>query len=330
MSHLKDNLIKKNEESKPFVKLNKEKISIQKTGLPALLLASVVSCSTLFPDANAASPVPKISWQGRLIQNGIAVDGSRMMTFTLYDEQNTALWQEVQQVDITNGVYSVLLGAVKQLNLPFDKPYYLGVSIDGSAILSPLQPLVSSPYAMMAGSIADGAITTTQKIGIECENNQTLKKSPNGWVCADFPPAMLTGTADPTNDIGQDGDFYYQSARQMLVGPKSNGVWPAGVSLQGPRGAKGATGAVGPTGDKGATGLAGAAGPVGAVGPTGPKGAAGAVGSVGPTGPKGGTGATGATGSTGATGATGATGPKGAKGPKGPKGATGPTGPAGP
>ena len=125
MSHLKDNLIKNNEKSKPVVKLNKEKISSQKTGLSALLLAGVVSYSTMLSDANAASPVPKISWQGRLIQNGVAVEGSRMMTFTLYDEQNTALWHEVQHVKITNGIYSVLLGAVNQLNLPFDKPCYI-------------------------------------------------------------------------------------------------------------------------------------------------------------------------------------------------------------
>jgi hypothetical protein len=284
----------------------------------------------MLSDINAASPVPKISWQGRLIQNGVAVEGSRMMTFTLYDEQNTVLWQEVQQVSISNGVYSVLLGAVNQLNLPFDKPYYLGVSIDGNAILSPLQPLVSSPYAMTAGSLADGALTTTKKIGIECENNQILKKSANGWVCANFPAAMLTGTADPTNNIGQDGDFYYQSTSQMMVGPKSNGVWPAGVSLQGPKGATGAagekgatgpTGHAGPTGDAGpagAGGSPGAAGPAGAVGPTGaagptgavgPTGAAGPTGAVGPTGPKGATGATGVTGVTGVTGPTGPTGP---------------------
>ncbi|QRQ85978.1 hypothetical protein [Cupriavidus oxalaticus] len=66
--------------------------------------------------------------------------------------------------------------------------------------------------------------------------------------------AMLSGTTDPGPDVGQDGDFYLNTATWMLFGPKANGVWPAGVSIAGPAGG---TGAQGNTGSGGNTGLAG-------------------------------------------------------------------------
>ena len=83
----------------------------------------------------------------------------------------------------------------------------------------------------------------------------------------------------------------------MIFGPKTAGIWPAGVSL------------IGPTGSTGATG---AQGPIGPVGPQGTQGLTGAIGATGATGPQGPIGLTGSQGPQGATGATGATGPQGA------------------
>ncbi len=120
---------------------------------------------------------------------------------------------------------------------------------------------------------------------------------------------VRNGTGAPLAATGVDGDFYIDTATDVIYGPKSGGVWPAtGTSLTGPAGP---TGAAGPAGSQGVPG---------ATGPAGPAGAAGAAGAVGPAGPQGVPGATGATGTAGATGAT---------GPAGPAGATGATGPAG-
>jgi hypothetical protein len=81
---------------------------------------------------------------------------------------------------------------------------------------------------------------------------------------------ILNGTTTPTSTIGNNGDFYLDTAIHTLYGPKADGAWPtAGTSLVGPQGPKGATGATGATGAKGATGAHGA---IGAQGPAGTNG----------------------------------------------------------
>jgi hypothetical protein len=72
---------------------------------------------------------------------------------------------------------------------------------------------------------------------------------------------VANGTADPTSSTGVDGDFYINTATNMLFGPKASGAWPTGVSLVGPTGATGAQGIQGLTGDQGIQGLMGATGP---------------------------------------------------------------------
>jgi hypothetical protein len=114
---------------------------------------------------------------------------------------------------------------------------------------------------------------------------------------------MLTGTGAPDNALGQDGDFYFDSAAKAVYGPKASSAWPgSGVSLVGPTGATGDAGPTGPTGPQGLQGNPGTAGVQGITGPTGP---AGSVGVTGPTGPMGDVGPTGPMGPTGPIGSLG-------------------------
>lgn len=118
---------------------------------------------------------------------------------------------------------------------------------------------------------------------------------------------FLNGVIPPGSGVGSDGDFYLDTASNLLYGPKTTvGGWGGGTSV------KGATGAIGLTGATGATG----AGIQGITGATGAMGSTGATGATGPTGATGSTGVTGATGA-GLTGATGAVGPTGPQGPGG-------------
>ncbi|AUN96435.1 hypothetical protein C0099_10540 [Pseudazoarcus pumilus] len=104
---------------------------------------------------------------------------------------------------------------------------------------------------------------------------------------------VLSGTASPTGGDGADGDFYVDTDDNLLYGPKTAGVWDAGVSLVGPTGPTGEAGPTGPTGEAGPTGAQGEAGPTGPTGPQGAQGVAGtdgtdgAIGPTGPTGPQG-------------------------------------------
>jgi hypothetical protein len=105
--------------------------------------------------------------------------------------------------------------------------------------------------------------------------------------------SILNGIITPTGAVGQNGDFYINTATNQIYGPKTAGSWGLPSSI------------VGATGPQGIQGVAGVAGAQGATGPIGPTGPTGPTGNTGPTGPIGLTGLTGAQGPTGPTGATG-------------------------
>jgi hypothetical protein len=78
-------------------------------------------------------------------------DGPYNLTLKLYGVSSggAALWSETQSaVSVVRGIFSINLGSVSALALPFDQPYWLGVSIGADAELAPRTPLTSSPYAL--------------------------------------------------------------------------------------------------------------------------------------------------------------------------------------
>jgi hypothetical protein len=158
---------------------------------------------------------------------------------------------------------------------------------------------------------------------------------------------ILNGKGAPSNTLGINGDFYIDTRSLLISGPKANGKWPTGRSLQGANGVNGidgkngaaaknvttASNVAGPAGPQGERGDKGVDGSAGANGSAGIDGLPGATGAQGPTGPAG-SGATGAQGPSGATGpagsgATGAQGPSGANGARGETGTVGTIGAAG-
>ncbi len=72
----------------------------------------------------ALSQVPKtLSYQGVLTDaGGNQIDGKVMLKFKLYDAPNGAgkmLWEESQEVEVTNGIFNAVLGSVTPMDLPF-------------------------------------------------------------------------------------------------------------------------------------------------------------------------------------------------------------------
>ncbi len=114
----------------------------------------------LFSALPAFASVPReISVQGILLSNGQPVSGPHVLKLNLYDALpgGTLLYSDIESVTLDNGVYSVFLG--NQIALPdsltFDRPYYLGVSVDNGSELSPrslLTPTANAFYAVRAGT----------------------------------------------------------------------------------------------------------------------------------------------------------------------------------
>lgn len=106
----------------------------------------------VFIAAYAYAAVPHlINYQGRLTDSGgVPLNGSYNITFRIYDAETAGqlLWEETNSgVVIQKGVFSVLLGSVTNLDLPFDKQYFLEIKV-GTEVMSPRQRVASSGYAI--------------------------------------------------------------------------------------------------------------------------------------------------------------------------------------
>lgn len=112
----------------------------------------------------ATADIPrKMSYQGYLATAGGApvTDGTYQLNFTLYDSAGggTALWGETHaSVSVESGVFHAILGGLVTLDLPFDRTYFLEVTIQGGPgvggpeVISPRTELTSSPYAIRSDS----------------------------------------------------------------------------------------------------------------------------------------------------------------------------------
>jgi hypothetical protein len=279
----------------------------------------------------ALAQVPqKLNYQGFLATPGTGapittpVGMPLSITIKLYNTAvgGAALYTETHPVSVNNGIFNIVVGSVTALTLPFDVPYFLGITVGADAEMTPRQPLVASAYALRAASNADGAVTLAKIAANGCTNLQTLLFNGTGWVCGN-----ATGPQGPQGIQGIQG----------LAGPQG---------AQGIQGLTGATGAVGASGAAGTNGTNGTNGIDGKTIRTGAGVLAGAIGvdgdfyidTVGNNiyGPKTAgiwgaatslVGPIGATGTTGATGATGAAsnvpGPQGIQGIAGTNGTNG-------
>lgn len=122
-------------------------------------LKSVIIPALFFCGSTVYAAIPHlISFQGLLTDNsGNVLDGSYNITFSIYDDSTAGNleWREkLIGVQIQDGFFSVVLGGETLLNLAFDEPYWLEVSIDNQAM--PRLRIASVGYAYRA-LVADSA-----------------------------------------------------------------------------------------------------------------------------------------------------------------------------
>ena len=180
----------------------------------ALLLAVLSGSSTAI-----AAPPQTMNFQGYLKSTeGVPYTGTKKLTFRIYNAVtgDSALWTEIQPtVNISKGQFSVTLGAgtpAVPLALAFDKPYWLGVTVDPEATeMAPRQPLTSVPYAMHS-SVASVADTIAEI----CAPGEILEKAATGWICSSRSAVACSA-----------GDFlscYNAPVATMGVGPCKAGI----------------------------------------------------------------------------------------------------------
>jgi|GEM_PF-2591858 len=102
----------------------------------------------------------KFNYQGTLKEKGVFITDTKSMKFSIFDALsagNEKWTSSYQSVSVVNGGFRYVLEPIA-----FSwgaGPYYLEIAIDGT-VLSPREEIISSVYAIMAGSIEDGAVVT--------------------------------------------------------------------------------------------------------------------------------------------------------------------------
>lgn len=106
-----------------------------------------------------------IRFQGKVTdKTGTPLTGAYNITFRIYNALTggALLWSETQSVvPVNNGIYTVLLGNVASLNLPFDAPYWLSMEVNEDGEMAPRQAITSVGYAIhaeVADSIANVSV----------------------------------------------------------------------------------------------------------------------------------------------------------------------------
>ena len=111
-------------------------------------------------------------------------EGTYSLTFKLYlsnEGDAQAIWTETQpNVRLKDGAYSVVLGSVNPLRLPFNRPYFLGVSLGDGAEFIPRSELTAAPSALFASRGGGGA-----EPGMIAPFAGYLGKVPYGWIPCD-------------------------------------------------------------------------------------------------------------------------------------------------
>ena len=147
-----------------------------------------------------------MSYQGVLTDaNGVPVpDGNYNVTFRLYEGATggNPLWEEAQLIAATSGIFNVILGRVIPLNLAFDNPYWLGVTVAAGSELTPRIQLTSSAYSLNA---ADAEKVGGFEVSATPTANTLLPLDDSGKFPTDvlpqISPVNIGGVQDPSTAI---------------------------------------------------------------------------------------------------------------------------------
>lgn len=185
-----------------------------------------------------------LNYQGVLADSaGAPVTGTVTMTFALYDTSSAivALWSEVRDVTVTDGVYSVQLGIDSPLDISLfsGAALYLGVSIGGEE-MQPRAELSAAPFAMRA-TVADAADTVAWSgvTGIPADladgdDNTPLSEAQVEAYVTNGPLQLAEGSTivnAPYATLAQMyGENYMKKPAKVVIVALSNGDYTSPVT----------------------------------------------------------------------------------------------------
>ncbi len=189
-----------------------------------LILRSIFIFSILFClMATSYAEIPHlINYQGKLTDtDGNPVsDGVHSITFRIYDaaDGGNLLWEETQSILIQRGIFACLLGGVTNLNIPFDKPYWLAIKVGADEEMTPRQQIASAGYAIRAeraDTAARADASDTAQNAVQANNADTVdgKHSNEISPISYFVSGSYTGNGSPDRvvNVGFTPDYVFVS-----------------------------------------------------------------------------------------------------------------------
>ena len=151
--------------------------------LATTLLSAQESLSKQLPVATKQF-YPTMSYQGIIKDNNgkALADGNYKIAFSMYESETAEkpLWSEEQTLVLSSGVLSAQVGAVNLLNLPFDKQYFISVTVNGEEL--PRTMLSAAPYSFMAKTLDKDAIVGKNGVTVEKNKEGKIEIGGNGSV----------------------------------------------------------------------------------------------------------------------------------------------------
>jgi hypothetical protein len=157
--------------------------------LKPLLILSIL---TLLAFAGTSYAIPRtINYQGLLLEDGTAVDGTRDVTFRIYDsaEGGNILWHDTYTVTFSAGVFNVILGSTVAIpdTVFSGARRWLSISVNGGAEILPRGELASVGYAFHTASSAhannadEAQHAHTAQYAANAGDAQTLDEKDSSW-----------------------------------------------------------------------------------------------------------------------------------------------------
>jgi hypothetical protein len=183
------------------------------------------------PSARAAGPgaPPSLTEQGRLFDAADRpVTGSTQFVFSLYavPTGGTALWSETESITLDDGFFSARLGEASSIPpstfssaAANGDTLYLGIRVNSDAELSPRQPLLSVPYALVAQNVIGDVTPRSISIG-----GTTVIDSHGAWVGPAMGPRIGQGPQGPPGSPGPQGEAGAQGPPGMNGAPGPRGI----------------------------------------------------------------------------------------------------------
>jgi hypothetical protein len=209
------------------------------------VFASMLAIVSFAGEALAVVPA-LFTYQGILSDSSSQpVSATLQMTFRIYNQAGVQRYEESQSVQVTNGLFTAVIGATVPLALQFNETYLLGISIAGGAEMTPRQAITANLYALRAaaaeglaasasvsGSQVSGAITTATLSTSNLTGNIVGSQIASGAVTQGKLSA--SGTAAAGKVLGTDGsNLAWQTASSGTVTSVGSGTGLTGGPITG-------------------------------------------------------------------------------------------------